>query len=166
MSAGVEARGLPPAVVTGVTADSRQVRPGNVFVAVRGTRTDGHDFLGGAVERGAAVCVVEREVHTTRGVPVVVVEDTRRTLALLAAAFFGHPGRRVPLIGITGTVGKTSVLSMLEAILVAADARPASIGSLGMRVGGQSIDATQYTTPDAVRLQDELASVVGAGCDV
>ena len=153
-------------VITNISADSKRIRPGGLFVAVPGTQRDGHAFVADAVERGAMVAIVERPVALEDPIPQLVVEDTRRALALLAGAFHGNPGRRVPLIGITGTVGKTSVLSMLDAILVGADRRPGSIGSLGVSVAGVPLERTEHTTPDAVRLQEELATVVDAGCDV
>lgn len=153
-------------MVAAVTSDSRAVRDGTLFVAVAGTVRDGHAFIGDAVSRGAAAIVVEREEVAPGGVTVVVVPDTARALASLAAAFHGHPGRRVPLIGITGTIGKTSVLALLDAILVADGRRPGAIGSLGVSVGGVRLDSTEHTTPDAVRLHEELAEVVAAGCDI
>ncbi|HWV57208.1 MAG TPA: Mur ligase domain-containing protein, partial [Longimicrobiales bacterium] len=97
--------------VTGVSADSRTIRPGHVFVAIRGTRLDGHAFIDEAVARGAAAVVAERLPDQNPGVPVVVVPDARKALAGFAAAWYGFPGNRIPLVGITGTFGKTSVLA-------------------------------------------------------
>src|SRR5690606_5700938 len=165
-SAGISADGIADVQVSAVTADSRTVQQGALFVAVPGTVRDGHDFADDAAAKGAAAIVAQRRPASAGRVPAVLVDDTRRALAMLAAAFHGHPGKRVPLIGITGTIGKTSVLSLLDAMLLAAGMRPAAIGSLGVTVNGRRLDTTQHTTPDAVRLQEELAEVVALGSNV
>jgi UDP-N-acetylmuramoyl-L-alanyl-D-glutamate--2,6-diaminopimelate ligase len=152
--------------ITGITADSAEVREGFLFVAVRGTSVDGHTFVGDAVRRGAAAVAVEEVPPDDPGVPVVRVDDTRRTLAELAAAWFGHPARAMSLVGITGTVGKTSTLAMLESILVAAGRRVASLGSLGLRIGGETRGKTGYTAPEPLLLHRELARAAGAACEL
>lgn len=157
-------RGRRDPVVTGITADSRAVEPGNVFVAVRGTRLDGHAFIEEAVERGAAAVVAERGTRDV-GVPVLLVPNARRALAALAAAWYGFPAHRIPIVGITGTFGKTSVLSALEAVMRSAGRPIGVIGSeiIGVRVADRFRHETPLTTPDAVSLQRALARIVAAG---
>ncbi|HEV2129523.1 MAG TPA: Mur ligase family protein [Longimicrobiaceae bacterium] len=147
-----------------IVRDSRQVQPGDLFVAIRGTSADGHDAIPDAVANGAAAVVVEREVGDP-GVPLVRVENSRRAWAELAAAWYGHPARRLPLVGITGTLGKTSVLTMLEAILTEAGRRAGTIGSLGIRFSGE-VEETGHTVPDALVLQRALARMIEGGAEL
>ncbi len=149
-------------VVRGVVADSRQVRPGDLFVAVRGTRVDGHRFLAEAAARGALAVVLEAGSEVPAGTPALVVADTRVALAELSAAWYGRPADRLALVGITGTIGKTSVLSMLDVILARAGIPAGTIGSLGIRFR-DSVRATRLTTPDALTLHGALAQMLAGG---
>ena len=99
-------------VPTGLSMDSRTVGPGTVYVAVRGSQADGHRFVGDAVRRGAVAAVVETAQGS--GVPDVVVRDGRRAALVLGAAWHGHPGRRLMLLGVTGTNGKTTTTGLLR----------------------------------------------------
>jgi UDP-N-acetylmuramoyl-L-alanyl-D-glutamate--2,6-diaminopimelate ligase len=147
-----------------VVIDSRDVGPDDLFVAIRGTRIDSHDLIGEVAAKGAAAVVVERDVADP-GIPVVRVSDTRRALAELAAAWYDHPADRLPLVGITGTLGKTSVLSMLESILHEAGLRVGSIGSLGVRVGRETRE-TGHTVPPPLVLHRALAQMRDEGVDL
>lgn len=160
-------RSSPPADdarVAGVTDDTRALRPGEVFVAVPGSAEDGHAYIGEAVRRGAAAIVAERAPPGGVGAPTIRVEDSRIALAELAAAWHGRPADRLRLVGITGTLGKTSTLSMLESILTAAGVRAGVIGSLGIRMG-DAVEATPLTTPGPLRLHAALARFAAAGAD-
>jgi UDP-N-acetylmuramoyl-L-alanyl-D-glutamate--2,6-diaminopimelate ligase len=148
-----------------IAIDSRGIQPGDLFVAIRGTSTDSHEFIGDVVSRGAVAVVVEREVEDP-GVPVIQVDDGRRALAELAAAWYDHPAERLPLVGITGTLGKTSVLSMLEAILQQAGRTVGTIGSLGIRVGEDEVEETGHTVPPPLVLQRALAEMRDAGAEL
>lgn len=148
--------------IRSVTARSDDVRPGALFVALRGTKVDGHDFVDEAVRSGAAALVVE-DAGVAAEVPVVRVADTRRALAAIAAEWHGRPAERLRLAGITGTVGKTSTLAVLEAILAAAGARIGTIGSLGVKVDGEPIERHGYTAPDPLLLHGELARLEAEG---
>jgi UDP-N-acetylmuramoyl-L-alanyl-D-glutamate--2,6-diaminopimelate ligase len=147
-----------------ITLDSRDVRKGDLFVAVRGTHTDSHDLIPEAVRSGAAALVVDRDVGGT-GVPTLYVPDSRRALAELAAAWYGHPAHDLPLVGITGTLGKTSVLSTLEAILQRAGRTVGTIGSLGIRIGGGTRE-TGHTVPPPMVLHRALAEMRDEGADL
>jgi UDP-N-acetylmuramoyl-L-alanyl-D-glutamate--2,6-diaminopimelate ligase len=142
--------------VQGMTVDSRHVRAGTLFVAVRGTQRDGHDYIDAALAAGAVALVVAADAQVSAPVPVIAVHDTRLALAELAAAWHGQPVRQLTLAGITGTVGKTSVLSLLEEILGRAGMAVGSIGSLGLRRGAETLADTGYTAPDPLTLQAGL----------
>jgi UDP-N-acetylmuramoyl-L-alanyl-D-glutamate--2,6-diaminopimelate ligase len=161
-----EALGVPvprgwPAVVFGVCADSRQVRPGYVFVAVKGLRQDGHGFLQDAIARGAVAVVAEDAV--TCAVPCVRVPDARIALAHACSTFFGHPARALRVTGITGTNGKTTVAFFLRQLLEAAGHPCGLLGTVHHSFGQREIPARQ-TTPGAPELHGLFASMREAGC--
>lgn len=155
----------PDAYVAGVAADTRTLRPGEIFVAVRGNTQDGHAFIADAVSRGAAALVVEDAPEPPVPVPVLRVRDSHVALAELAAAWYGRPADRLRLVGITGSLGKTSTLSMLEAILAADGRRVGTIGSLGMRLG-ETLETTSLTTPAPIELHRALARFARARADL
>jgi UDP-N-acetylmuramoyl-L-alanyl-D-glutamate--2,6-diaminopimelate ligase len=149
--------------VRDITHDSRKVIPGSLFVAVRGFHSDGHQFISQAFKRGAVAVVAEHgATDTTSADAVVLVEDTRRALALLAGAFYGHPSRRLKLIGVTGTNGKTTTTYLVKAIVEAAGSASGLIGTIDYRVGGRVYPAPN-TTPDALDLQRLLAEMADLG---
>jgi UDP-N-acetylmuramoyl-L-alanyl-D-glutamate--2,6-diaminopimelate ligase len=152
--------------VRGIQSNSDRLRAGELFVALRGTTADGHDFLEDAVDRGACGVVVESRPASDLGVPVLRVEDTRRALATLAASWYGNPAAGLRLIGITGTVGKTSVLAGLEAIMLQDDRRLGTIGSLGVHIEGETLAETGYTAPDPLLLHESLANLRSEGADL
>ena len=151
--------------VSGVTQDSRAVRPGDLFVAIAGTRFDGHDLAERAIGRGAAALLVERPLPGVAA-PQVIVESTRRALATAAAWWFGDPSRQLTVIGVTGTDGKTTTCYLAVAALEAAGRRTGLIGTIATRIGGQTLDhAAHATTPEAPELQAALRAMIEAGDD-
>ncbi|MEK7764879.1 MAG: UDP-N-acetylmuramyl-tripeptide synthetase, partial [bacterium] len=148
----------PSAEVLGLTDDSRQVKPGWVFVAVPGTREDGTRYAADALRAGAAAVVAERLPGT------VLVPNARAAAARLACRFYGDPSSRLRLIGVTGTNGKTTVTYLLERIFAAAGANVGVIGTVAYRYGGRSEPAGQ-TTPLPISLQALLARMRDAGVD-
>jgi UDP-N-acetylmuramoyl-L-alanyl-D-glutamate--2,6-diaminopimelate ligase len=157
----VEERGTLPARVAAVTDDSRLLRPGGLFVAVRGTDRDGHDYLDEVKTRGAAAAVVEDASRTT--LPALVVRDGRRAAAIVAGEAFGAPADGLTLIGVTGTNGKTTTVGMLRHLLDEPGSRAASIGTLGVRVGsaGEVLEGgAGLTTPGPIELQRVLRALV------
>ncbi|HEX6939664.1 MAG TPA: Mur ligase family protein [Longimicrobiales bacterium] len=148
-----------------LVADAREVEPGDLFVALRGHRTDGHEHAGEAVRRGAVAVVAERDPGIGGERPVLRVPDTRRALAELAAAWYGQPARRLSLVGITGSFGKTGTLNMLDAILGRAGIRAGIIGSdfLGLRLPGEPREPQLLTTPDPLALHRALARIAERG---
>ncbi len=150
--------------ITDVTADSRTVRAGALFVAVRGALRDGHDFLQQAVARGAAAVAIENGVvfDAPPNVSVIRVPDTRRALSSFASAFFGDPSQQVHVVGITGTNGKTTTARMVAAMLGAGGVPCGVIGTIGAEFGGKKWDLAN-TTPLAPVLQALLAHMRDAG---
>jgi UDP-N-acetylmuramoyl-L-alanyl-D-glutamate--2,6-diaminopimelate ligase len=152
--------GLPPAV-TGLASDSRRVAPGDCFVAVPGFKQDARRFATEAVARGAALVVTEGQPLAV-AVPQILVPSARRALARLAGAYYGHPSRRLTLVGITGTNGKTTTSYLVEALLRARGQRTGVIGTIQYVVGDEHRPAGQ-TTPEALELQALLADMLERG---
>lgn len=148
--------------VTNVTHDSRSVRTGSLFVAIPGEQHDGHDYVDRAVAAGAAAVVVERDVDVPSR---IIVSDARAALPWAAAAVYGDPSQHLPVIGVTGTNGKTTVTHILEQIVVAAGETAAIVGTVGARIGSAD-HAVARTTPEASDLQQLLSGMVDAGVDV
>ncbi|MGQ9921527.1 MAG: UDP-N-acetylmuramoyl-L-alanyl-D-glutamate--2,6-diaminopimelate ligase, partial [Desulfobacca sp.] len=147
--------------VMGLAYHSGRVRPGEVFVALKGLQTDGHRFIPQAIARGARVLVVEDEVPREPGLVYVQTPDTRMALAHMAAVWAGHPSRELTLIGLTGTNGKTTTSYLLEAIWQASGARVGVIGTVNCRFGGQ-VRPSPVTTPESLELQNLLREMRSA----
>lgn len=153
--------------ITGFTDDSRSVKPGHVFVAVKGAKADGHRHLAQAVQAGAAALVVQEppaEGSVPSSVPVIQVPDSRRAVGLLAGRFHGDPSSKLAMIGVTGTNGKTTITYLCRAVLEAAGRKVGVIGTVAYQIGAEVIPAS-HTTPGAVELQVLLARMVAAGLD-
>ena len=149
--------------ITGVISDSRQVIPGCLFVAVRGSNFDGHRYLTEVVKKGAAA-VVGMDADITLQVPYIQVSDTRKALPYLAAAFYDHPGRKLCVIGVTGTDGKTTTTNLIYRILKAAGLKTGMISTVNAVIGDEVFDTGFHvTTPEAVDVQRFLAMMVEAG---
>ncbi len=156
----------PNPVIGGLVYDSRAVAPGDAFFALRGAEADGHAFLRPALELGAAALVVEELPGDLAlgAACAVVVPDSRRALAPIAARFFGDPGRELTLVGVTGTNGKTSTTYLAESILAAAGRRVGLIGTVEVRFADVRERALN-TTPESLDLQRTLRTMRTAGVD-
>lgn len=172
---GIEVEALegdPGVPVSGVSYDSRSVRPGDAFFCVRGFVHDGHTFIPQALERGAAALVVEGSAGmeaalaalagALRRPAVAAVPSVRRVMGRAAANFFGHPSRRLRVIGVTGTNGKTTTTHLVRELLEQQGCRCGLIGTVQTLVGGRTLPAGR-TTPEAFDLQSLAAAMVGAG---
>jgi UDP-N-acetylmuramoyl-L-alanyl-D-glutamate--2,6-diaminopimelate ligase len=160
----VEVRGSLPDQVSTVEDDSRRVGAGALFLAVKGSERDGHDYLDRAREAGAAAALVENAARTT--LPSYVVRDGRKAAAIVAAAAYDWPARELQLVGITGTNGKTTTAHILRHLLDTSKARAASIGTVGVLVGSDGTpldDGGGLTTPGPVELQRILRALIEAG---
>jgi UDP-N-acetylmuramoyl-L-alanyl-D-glutamate--2,6-diaminopimelate ligase len=159
-------QGTLPATAEAITDDSRRVQPGALFVAVRGTERDGHDYLELARQAGAIGAIVEQAKRIPAGMPALVVRDGRRAAPLAAAAAYGWPGRDLQFVGVTGTNGKTTTVNMLRHVLDSTRERSASIGTLGILIGsdGRSLEGGGgLTTPGPIELQRVLRALVDNG---
>lgn len=150
--------------VTGITCDSRQVMPGMIFVAVPGQHADGHDFIPAAIDRGAAAVICERNGFLSPRATKIKVANIRTALAQASATYYGHPAKRLKVIGVTGTNGKTTVAFMIKHILETAGTKTGLIGTVRYEVGDRVIPA-QRTTPESLEIQRLMAHMVTAECE-
>lgn len=160
----VEIHGSTDRDITAVALDSRKVVAGAAFVAVRGSATDGHQFIGKAVELGATAIVCEElPAQLAAGVTYVRVPDSSKALAWMACNFYDNPSEKLKLVGITGTNGKTTTVNLLFALFTRMGYPCGLLSTVGNRIGQRSLEAT-HTTPDAVTINALLAEMVEAGC--
>ncbi|HNT23422.1 MAG TPA: UDP-N-acetylmuramoyl-L-alanyl-D-glutamate--2,6-diaminopimelate ligase [Anaerolineales bacterium] len=151
------------ALVSGVVFDSRQVQAGSLFVAASGEFADGHRFIPDAIQRGAAAVVGSQDLPGL-AVPYVRVPDGRQALPHLAAAFYGYPARKLTMLGVTGTDGKTTTVNLVYHIMQAAGLKVGMISTVNAVIGQQVLDTGFHvTTPDAPDVQRYLAQMVEAG---
>ncbi len=150
--------------ITGLSYDSRQVKPGHLFAALSGLQHDGHQFINQAIEQGAvAILGSQQEIDCTT--PYIQSAHTRATLGEVASRFYGEPTTKIPVIGLTGTNGKTTCTYLIEAILIAAGYSPAIIGTINYRHGSH-VQGANHTTPEAPDLQAWIAARIDAGADI
>lgn len=160
----VSVNGAADADVKGITHDSRQVKPGFIFCALKGQRDDGTRYIQDAIDKGAVVIVSNRAAVMSRGQVVSVqVRKPRDVVAVLANAFYDDPSRKLKVLGITGTNGKTTTAFMVRDILHAAGWKPGVIGTVDYEIGDRIIPAGR-TTPEATDMQRMLAEMVHVGC--
>ncbi|TFH21938.1 MAG: hypothetical protein E4H03_09525, partial [Myxococcales bacterium] len=148
--------------ISGVAQDSRAVRPGDVFLALPGTRADGSQYIADALAAGAVAAVCSRDV-ATNGIPRVLVDDVVRAAGTVAAFALGDPAERLHLVGVTGTNGKTSCTYLLDHVLGAAGLRVGVLGTISHRWPGEERSASM-TTPPTVELHRTLVDMAAAGC--
>ena len=169
---GVTAEPVAEVPIAGIACHSKQVRPGDLFVALEGATTDGHAFIAEAIARGAAAVVAQRlpafqragggTNPLARPCPCLILRDTREALVVMARRFYGHPSRKLRLIGVTGTSGKTTPTYLLKAILDSAGARAGLLGTIVYQIGQRAVPS-QNTTPGPLELQRYFAQMVGEG---
>src|SRR5512146_2654358 len=154
---------VPDLPIDGITLDSRQVKPGYLFVAERGASADGHDYIPSAIKNGAAVVAGDRAIEGLP-VPYVRLNDSREALTWLSAAFYDWPGRKLTVIGVTGTDGKTTTTNLIHLILKSAGIKAGMVSTVNAVIGDEVLDTGFHvTTPDAHDLQRYLARMVDAG---
>lgn len=159
-----DAAGAGDIAVSGLSLDSRRVRAGDAFFALRGTRGHGIDFAAGAVERGACVVLAEAPAAAapSLGVPVIWIDRLHAQVGEIASRFYGRPSEAMHVVGVTGTNGKTSTVQLIAQALHHLGYRSATIGTLGAGLHGQ-VEEGERTTPDAIHVQELLASFRDAG---
>jgi UDP-N-acetylmuramoyl-L-alanyl-D-glutamate--2,6-diaminopimelate ligase len=154
---------LPDLAIEGIAIDSRAVKAGYLFVAMKGGSFDGHDFIEKAIENGAVAVVGEKNISGLK-VPYVQIENTRQALTWIAASFYDFPARKLTVIGVTGTDGKTTTCNLIYKILLAAGVRAGLISTVNAVIGNEVLDTGFHvTTPDAHDVQRYLARMVEAG---
>ena len=167
----VEIRGFLDIDITAITSDSRDVVPGSLFLAVRGFASDGHKYIGQAIEKGAAAVVCEEIPEQARneekqagdGVTFVKVENSRHAVAMAADAFYGHPSRKLSLVGITGTNGKTTTVTLLYNLFRTMGHPCGLLSTIANYVDDKRLE-TANTTADPITINRLLAEMVDAGC--
>ena len=159
--------GNPSEPVAALKYRSDAVEPGDMFFCIVGFTVDGHSFAQDAINRGAKVLVVERKLYLadSTDVTLVVVNDSRKAMAHVAAAFFDHPSRDFALVGVTGTNGKTTTTYLVEQIARTARKRTGVIGTVGVEIDG-AVESAVRTTPESPDLQSTFARMRDAHCDV
>ena len=158
-------QGDPDVEISALTNDSREVRPGSLFIAVNGCGNDGRAYLDKAIENGA-VAVMYEEIPGQTGLPVtsVIISDSRKAVALAADAFYGHPSGKLNLVGITGTNGKTTTVTLLYDLFRSLGYECGLLSTIANFVGSRRSE-TANTTSDPVTLNRLLAEMVAAGCE-
>lgn len=154
---------IPSIEIKGINYDSRKVEPGDLFVAVKGTSSDGHKFLKDVEAHGAVAAIVER-ANKSLTIPQVMVENSRTTLAQVSNIWFEYPSKAMTLIGVTGTNGKTTTTYILESIAKESGKNPGVIGTINYRYGGKLFPSS-HTTPESLDLQMLLKKMLKSGVD-
>ena len=142
-----------------ITSDSRRVKKGDIFVAVRGYNIDGHLFIGEAIRKGAKTIVAEKKFDAPDSIEKIFVKDTRKAIPVMADNFYGHPSKNMRVVGVTGTNGKTTITYLIENILKIAAHNSGVIGTINYRIKGKTTPAVN-TTPGALELQALLAEML------
>lgn len=148
--------------VYGITHDSRKVKGGYLFVAIKGHKVDGHDFVVDAIEKGAIALVGEKKIDVTPRIPWIIVSNTRSALAALSCRFYGGPSSQMTVVGITGTNGKTTTSYLTKSIIEASGDKAGLIGTIQYQIGNRVIPA-QETTPESVEIQSYLSEMLKSG---
>jgi len=168
---GLKVRGNLDVEVANIEKDSRNIKKGSMFIAIKGFETDGHEYILNAVEQGASVIMAEEGVNLEiikqipTSVTVIVAKNTRYALAICSCNFYKNPSRKFKLIGITGTKGKTTTAFMTKSILEKAGHKVGLIGTIAIYIGDKKLQDSDRTTPESNELQSIFAQMVEAGCD-
>jgi UDP-N-acetylmuramoyl-L-alanyl-D-glutamate--2,6-diaminopimelate ligase len=148
----IDTKGSIDIDINSIAYDSRKVKKGSMFVCIDGTKADGHEFIPEALDNGAKVMLVQKDVKVPEGITVIKVKDTRHALAFVSDAFFGHPSGKIKMIGVTGTKGKTTTTYMIKGVLEAARRKVGLIGTIANLIGNEVL-YTERTTPESYDLQ-------------
>lgn len=161
----LETKGSMERDITGVQIDSRQIVEGNLFIAVRGTVVDGHNYIGKALENGAVAVLCETiPAHTDEGVTYLRVENTEQVVGQVATTFYGNPTSKLKLVGVTGTNGKTTIATVLYEMFRYMGHKAGLLSTVVNYVDGEAVP-TEHTTPDPITLNALLARMVETGCE-
>ena len=167
---GLKAKGDLEVDITGISNDSREVKPGYLFIAIKGFDTDGHEYINKAIENGAKAILIQEEKakEIIKQIPdeinIITSKDTRIATAICACNYYDNPSRKMQLIGITGTKGKTTTTFMIKSILERQGIKTGLIGTIATYIGDKKLEDSDRTTPDSIKLQSYFAQMVEAGC--
>ena len=157
--------------ITNIHSDSRKLKEGGLFIAINGFTKNGIEFIPSAIENGAKAIIVEPDVDINKlnlsyNIPIISVENTRKALAQAACAFYDYPAKKLKIIGVTGTKGKTTTTFMTKAILEAHGYKVGLIGSIAVYIGKEKLYDTDRTTPESIEIQENLAKMVKENVDI
>jgi UDP-N-acetylmuramoyl-L-alanyl-D-glutamate--2,6-diaminopimelate ligase len=154
-----------PQHISGVEFDSRKVKVGTLFVAIKGLNSDGHDYMEQAIDKGAVAIICEKLPEELRqGTCYIQVDNAPKVLAQVAATFYGHPSKNIKLVGVTGTNGKTTTATLLYKLFTQLGYKVGLISTVENKIG-QEMLPTNFTTPDAVAINELLQRMINAGCE-
>lgn len=167
---GLKSKGNLEIDVSNVTSDSREIKKGDMFVAIKGFDTDGHNYLQSAIANGAKVIMVEdlepvKALDLPEDVTLLLAKDTRKALAICSCNFYDNPSRKFKLIGITGTKGKTTTSFMVKEILQKQGKKIGLIGTIATYIGDKKLEDSDRTTPESSKLQKIFAQMAEEGCE-
>ena len=150
--------------ITGINIDSRLIEAGHLFIAVKGTQTDGHSYISAAINKGATAIICETmPIETVEGVTYILVKDSTEDTGLVATCFYGNPTSKLSLVGVTGTNGKTTVATLLYDVFRYFGHKAGLISTVCNYIDGKPVP-TEHTTPDPTTLNKLLGEMVEAGC--
>ncbi|MBP3255237.1 MAG: UDP-N-acetylmuramoyl-L-alanyl-D-glutamate--2,6-diaminopimelate ligase [Clostridia bacterium] len=167
---GLKVRGNLDVDIKNLDKDSRNIKEGGLFFAIKGFESDGHEYVDAAIKNGAVAVVLQEAKKSIiskipEDVTIVVAEDTRYALAICSCNFYGNPSRKFKLIGITGTKGKTTTSFMIKKILEKTGKKVGLIGTIASYIGDKKLEDSDRTTPESNKLQEMFAKMADAGCE-
>ena len=167
---GLKAKGNLDLDITGLESNSKNIKEGYMFIAIKGYSVDGHDYINNAIEAGAKVVMVQegcdlKKIKLPADVTIIMAKDTREALAICSCNFYGNPSRKFKLIGVTGTKGKTTTTYMIKEILEKAGHKVGLIGTIATYINGKMISESARTTPESIELQKTFAQMVESGVE-
>ena len=168
---GLKLKGDLELEINGIAKNSKEVKQGDIFFAIKGFETDGHKFIEEAIDNGAIAVMIEegcnlKELKIPENITIVMAKDTREALAIASSNFYGNPSRKFKLIGVTGTKGKTTTTYMIKEILEKAGKKVGLIGTIATYINGRKIQDSNRTTPESLELQQIFSQMVEAGVEV
>lgn len=168
---GLKVKGNLETEIVGLESNSKLVKKGYLFIAIKGFSTDGHKFVESAIENGASAVMVEdgcdlKALKIPEDVTIIMAKDTREALAICSRNFYGNPSQKFKLIGVTGTKGKTTTTFMIKEILEKAGKKVGLVGTIATYINGKKIKDSNRTTPESLELQRDFAQMVDEGVEV
>ncbi len=168
---GIKAKGRADIDINQITTDSRAVKEGSLFIAIKGFETDGHNYIEKAIENGAEAIMIQegydyKKLLQYENITLVMVPDTRLAEAICAANFYEHPEEKLKMVGVTGTKGKTTTTFMIKEILEKQGSKVGLIGTVATYINGKKYEDSDRTTPDSIHLFEILRKMVDAGTEI